>query len=198
MAEDPITLLSCFDIETLARQERDLAASLEWKPLYPVEMDAMPYPSDYEVPMFQKCDSRKGNTREHVVCFLDSMVSCAHNTNLYLKEFSKSLSDRAHTCYINLKPRTVCNWAHLVSHFNSKLFYVEAKFSLIELFHARQYSNKGLGVYLIRFHKKALDCCDSLDEELVVNVCSHGMAEEYRIFLENLSFSSFSKLMNAG
>lgn len=49
----------------------------------------------------------------------------------------------------------------------------------------------------MRFHKKALDCCDSLDEGLVVNVCFHGMAEEYRIFLENLSFSSFSKLIDA-
>lgn len=32
---------------------------------------------------------------------------------------------------------------------------------------------------------------------MLVNVCSHGMKEECRIFLENLSFSSFCKLMEA-
>lgn len=45
-----------------------------------------------------------------------------------------------------------------------------------------------------RFHKKALECCDLMDEGVLVNVCLHGMTKEYRIFLENLS-SSFSKLM---
>lgn len=38
---------------------------------------------------------------------------------------------------------------------------------------------------------------DPVDEEVLVNVRLHGMNDEYRIFLENLTFSSFSKLMEA-
>lgn len=32
---------------------------------------------------------------------------------------------------------------------------------------------------------------------MLIDVCVHGMMKEYRIFLDNLSFSSFSKLMEA-
>lgn len=46
-----------------------------------------------------------------------------------------------------------------------------------------------------RFHEKALDCCDLVDEQVLVKICLHDMAEEYIIFLENLSFPSFSKLI---
>lgn len=32
---------------------------------------------------------------------------------------------------------------------------------------------------------------------MLVSICLHGMTEEYRVFLENLSFCSFAKLMEA-
>lgn len=47
-----------------------------------------------------------------------------------------------------------------------------------------------------RFHEKAIDCCDLVGKEAIINICLHGMAEEYKIFLENLSFL-LSKLMEA-
>lgn len=42
---------------------------------------------------------------------------------------------------------------------------------------------------------KALDYCHLVGERVLVDVCLHCMLEECRIFLENLSFSFFSKLM---
>lgn len=38
---------------------------------------------------------------------------------------------------------------------------------------------------------------DLVEERVLVEVCLHGMLKEFRIFLENLSFSSFSKLVKA-
>lgn len=49
-------------------------------------------------------------------------------------------------------------------------------------------------MYLRRFHEKALDCCDPVDKVVLVNFCLHNMMEEYRIFLENLSFRSLLNL----
>lgn len=43
---------------------------------------------------------------------------------------------------------------------------------------------KDLDIYVKRFHKRALDCYDLVDEEVLVNVCLHDMRKEYRIFLE--------------
>lgn len=62
-------------------------------------------------------------------------------TTLYLRKFSKSLTDRAYTWYDNLKPGSVRDCEHLVSLFFCaeehilKFFCAEAKFSLVELGH---------------------------------------------------------------
>lgn len=55
-----------------------------------------------------------------------------------------------------------------------------------------------LHVYVRRLHEKALDCCDLVEEEILLNVCLHDRIKEYSIFLENLSFPSCSKLMEDG
>lgn len=89
-------------------------SAINLKPHYPVEVTIMPYPWEYKVPKFQKLDGQKGKTKEHVVRFFGSMGFHAHDTDLFLGEFSKSLTDRAYTRYINLKPCMVHDWEHLV------------------------------------------------------------------------------------
>lgn len=81
----------------------------------------------------------------------------------------------------------------MVAAFNTKFFFTEAKYTLAELGRSRQYAAKDLDLYVKRFHDRALDCVDPVDEEVLVNVCLHGMNDEYRVFLENLTFPSFSK-----
>lgn len=43
------------------------------------------------------------------------------------------------------------------------------------------------------FHKKALDCRNPVTEDVLVHVCLYGI----RIYLENLTFPSSSKSMDA-
>lgn len=50
------------------------------------------------------------------------------------------------------------------------------------------------GCFVCRFHEKVLDCCDLVVEEMLVDVCLYCMTEN---FLENSSFPSFYKLMEA-
>lgn len=153
------------------------------------------FPMEYKIPKFQKFDGHKGNTKEHVARFLDSIGKYAKDQKLYLREFSKSLTDRAYTWYLSLKLGTIQDWEHMVSAFNTKFFFPEAKYTLAELGHTRQYAGEDFDLYVKRFHDKALDYVDLVDEEVLVNMCLHGMNDEYRVFLENLTFSSFLKLM---
>lgn len=46
----------------------------------------------------------------------------AHDIDLCLKLFLKSLTDRTYTWYINLKPDAVRDWVHFITQFNSKFF----------------------------------------------------------------------------
>lgn len=54
-----------------------------------------------------------------------------------------------------------------------------------------------LDIFVRRFHEEALDYCDVVDGETLANICMHGMSNGYRINLENLTFPSFSKLIEA-
>lgn len=98
------------------------------------------YPVAYTVLNFQKFNSRRGNTIKHVSRFVDAMGPFAHNPKLCLREFSKSLTDRAYVWYLNLKLGLIPH--HLVTLFNPKFFCGEAKFTLAELGLTRQYPGR--------------------------------------------------------
>ena len=72
------------------------------RPPYPAELLSKPYLEKYETLTFSLYDGRKGNAIEHVNKFLDSMGPFAGNGDLCLREFSKSLTDRAYTWYSTL------------------------------------------------------------------------------------------------
>lgn len=188
-------------IETMFKKERDRATTapktLHLKPPYPEKVAEKDFSAEYKVPKFQKFDGHKGNRKEHVSRFLDSLGKYVKDPELCLKEFSKTLSDRAYSWYLSLKPGTIQDWEHVVAAFNTKFFFAEARYTLAELGRTRQYPGKDLDLYVKRFHDKTLDCVDPVDEEVLVNVCLHGMNNEYEVFLETLTFSSFSKLMEA-
>lgn len=59
----------------------------------------------------------------------------------------------------------------------------------------RQYAREYLDAYVKRFYEKELDFYDPAVEDVLVDVSLHGMIKDYKIYPENLSFSSFSKLM---
>lgn len=79
-----------------------------------------------------------------------------------------------------------------------QIFSTKAKISLDELCMMRQHLCEDLDMHVRRFHERAMDCYDQVDGEVFVNVYLYGMMEEHHSFLENLSFSLFSRLMEAG
>ena len=72
------------------------------KPPYPAEVLGKPYPEKYETPTFTLYDGREGNAMEHVSKFMYSMGPFAGDREFCLREFSKSLTDRAYTWYSTL------------------------------------------------------------------------------------------------
>lgn len=74
-----------------------LSICLDLKLSYATEVTAKPYPIGYVIAQFQKFEGRRGNAREHVVRFLDSIGALAHDVDLCMTKFSVSLSDRSYT-----------------------------------------------------------------------------------------------------
>lgn len=75
LSEEPSVLLTKAE-KAVFGQERERAstasAPLDLKPPYPDKAAAKQFPLEYKVPKYQKFDSRKANTREHVARFIDS------------------------------------------------------------------------------------------------------------------------------
>ena len=77
------------------------------KPPYLTELLSKPYPKKYETPTFTLYNGKKGNVMEHVSKFMDSMGPFAGDWELCIREFSKSLTDRAYTWYSTLQPNSI-------------------------------------------------------------------------------------------
>lgn len=60
----------------------------------------------------------------------------------------------------------------------------------------QQFPDPELDLYVKRFHERALDCY-TVDEEIMVDICLHRMANEYHVYFLESFISLFFKLMEA-
>ena len=70
-------------------------------------------------------DGRKGNLKEQISRFIDALGQHAKNYDLRLKEFCKSLTDRAYTWYTILTPGSIKTWDEMVAKLYRKYFQDE-------------------------------------------------------------------------
>ena len=98
------------EVAAFLEQERARAPKERFyarRPSYPLRVFSKPYLERYEPRVFAQYDGRKGSAVEHVSKFIDTLGPYVADEDLCLREFSKSLCDRAYTWYIGLKPRSI-------------------------------------------------------------------------------------------
>jgi hypothetical protein len=117
-----------------------------------------PYPKTYEIPTFSLFDGRKGRALEHVSKFLDAMGPHIGDSNLCLREFSKSLTDQAYTWYATLQPASMKTWDNMVEMFYGKFFHVEERVTLHTLHSVKQKAGERLLDFIKQFQDLVLDC----------------------------------------
>uniref|UniRef100_A0A2N9FRF5 Uncharacterized protein n=1 Tax=Fagus sylvatica TaxID=28930 RepID=A0A2N9FRF5_FAGSY len=197
--EKKATFVTMSDIADLLKQEREKNPKeprlFVKKPPYPIELLKQPYPEKYVVPVFSRFDGRKGSALVHVSKFIDSMGVYVGNGEVCLREFSKSLDDRAYTWYTTLPPGSVKVWEDMVELFCGKYFQAEEKITLVNLHTTKQASGEDLLRYIHRFRDISLDCYANYEEGELVGVCIDNMLPEFRAHLENLDISRFGQLL---
>jgi hypothetical protein len=187
------------DVANLLKQEREKNPKeprlFVKKPPYPTKLLKQPYPEKYVVQTFSRFNDRKGSALVHVSKFIDSMGAYAGNGDLCLREFSKSLDDRAYTWYTTLPPGSVKVWEDMVELFCGKYFQAEEKITLVNLHTTKQANGEDLLRYIHRFRDISLDCYANYEEGELVGVCIDNMLPEFRAHLENLDISRFAQLL---
>jgi hypothetical protein len=194
-----VTFVTMSDVANLLKQEREKNPKeprlFVRKPPYPIELLKQPYPEKYVVPTFSRFDGRKGSALVHISKFIDSMGAYASDGDLCLREFSKSLDDRAYTWYTTLPPGSVKTWEDMVELFCGKYFQAEEKVTLVNLHTTKQTNGEDLLRYIHRFRDISLDCYANYEEGELVGVCIDNMLPEFRAHLENLNISRFGQLL---
>uniref|UniRef100_A0A2N9H6L3 Retrotransposon gag domain-containing protein n=1 Tax=Fagus sylvatica TaxID=28930 RepID=A0A2N9H6L3_FAGSY len=197
--EKEATFVTMSDVADLLKQEREKNPKeprlFVRKPPYPAELLKQPYPEKYIAPTFSRFDGRKGSALVHISKFVDSMGAYAGNGDLCLREFSKSLDDRAYTWYTTLPPGSVKVWEDMVELFCGKYFQAEEKITLVNLHTTKQANGEDLLRYIHRFRDISLDCYANYEECELVGVCIDNMLPEFRAHLENLDISRFGQLL---
>ncbi|KAM2174790.1 hypothetical protein ACFX1Q_034276 [Malus domestica] len=150
--------------DVIAMLENELhMSSKDWKyvpePPYPTSVLHIPYPKGYKTPNLVFFDGNNGSPEEHISRFIDVLGPHVGEYNLRLREFSKSLINRAYTWYTTLALGSIGTWEELAD--------------------------------------LALDCCDKKDEKALVEICISNIVADYKVYLENIGISQFSRLLEA-
>ena len=183
------------EIMALLEQERARTPKERFymrRPPYPLRVLNKPYPERYEPRVFAQYDGSKRSAVEHESKFIDTLGPYAADKDLYLREFSKSLCDRAYTWYTGLKLGSILTWDDMVDVFCIKYFHGEETVTLATLQATKQRSSEDLMEYIKRFKDIALDCYDHYEGRTLVEMSITNMMREYRAVLENLEISQFA------
>ena len=180
------------EVAALLEQERARTPKERFyaqRPPYPPKVLNKLYPERYEPKAFAQYDGRKGSAVEHVSKFIDTLGPYVADEDLCLREFSKSLCDRAYTWYIGLKPGSIPTWDDMVDVFCTKYFHGKETVMLATLQATKQRNDEDLMEYIKRFRDIVLDCYDHYEERTLVEMCMTNMIREFRAVLENLEIS---------
>ncbi|OMO94091.1 reverse transcriptase [Corchorus capsularis] len=185
------------ELEKIFQKKNVASSEFDLKLPYSKRVATKPYPKDYVSPKFKQFDGKSGDAKEHVMKFVETLGVAGLDDDLKLKEFSKSLTGKAYTWYVNLIPGSVESWSHMCTLFGEKFFSTQERVTLIDLGREHQGRGEDLMDYIQRFRERVLDIHEQHDEKELVKVCLQGMFDEYRVHLENLNLHTFAVLVEA-
>ena len=191
--------LTLVDVNALLEQEREkhsrIPKQFSKDPPFPTELLGKPYPKGYESPKFHPFYRRKGSIVEHVSRFIHIMGPYARYKELCLKEFAKSLVDRAYTWYTTLRLGSLRIWNDMVERFCAKYYPGEDKVTFANLQMVKQRPGEDPVQFIKRFEDVPLDCYGDHEEKELMGICISNMLFDYRLNLENLFITHFTDLL---
>ena len=191
--------LTLANVNALLEQEREKLSGVpkqfSWDPPFPSELLGKPYPKRYEPPKFHPFDGRNGSVVEHMNRFIHTMGPYTGDRELCLREFVKSLVDRAYTWYTMLRPGSIKTWDEMIERFCAKYYASEDKVTFQSLQMVRQRPGEDPVQFIKRFKDVSLDCYGDHEEKELVETCISNMLFDYKLNLKNLCITQFADLL---
>ena len=127
--------------------------------------------------------------------FIHTMGPYTGDKELCLREFAKSLVDRAYTCYTTLRPGSIKAWDEMMERFCVKYYPGEDKVTFQGFQMVRQRPREDPIQFIKRFEDVSLDCYGDHEEKELMETCISNMLFNYRRNLENLCITQFTDLL---
>ena len=132
---------------------------------------------------------------EHVSRFIHTIGPYAGDKELCLREFAKSVVNRAYTWYTTLRPRSIKTWDEIMERFCAKYYPSEDKVTFQNFQMVRQRPGEDPVQFLKRFEDVSLDCYEDHEEKELVESYISNMLFDYKFNLENLYITQFAYLL---
>ena len=175
--------LTLADVNALLEKEREKLSRIPKKfsrdPPFPPELLRKPCPKGYEPPKFHPFDGRNESTAEHVSRFIHTMGPSVGDKELCIREFAKSLVDKAYTWYTTLRPRSIKTWDEMMERFCAKYYLGEDKVTFQSLQMVKQRLGEDPIQFIKRFEDVSLDCYRDHEEKELVKTCICNMLFDY-------------------
>ena len=138
------------------QQEKPLQASHTYAKPYTRRIEFLEMPSGYQPPKFHQFDGR-GDPRQHIAHFVETCDSAGTHGDLLVKQFVRSLKDKAFEWYINLEPESIDSWKQLEREFLNRFFSTCRVVSFMELTRIKQREEEPVVDYINRWRALSLE-----------------------------------------
>src|SRR5436853_4115402 len=141
--------------------------------LYPVEWDAVKYPSKFKVPTLNPFYG-KGSAQQHIYYFQSQTGNLVGNDPVRTRLFVSTLKGPAFEWFCKPPKGSITCWDDLEALFLSRFFEEEVDINMHTLLLTKQKEGESIKEYIERFRDLAMRSRSGMTPEVLVETCRHN------------------------
>ncbi|WJZ97157.1 hypothetical protein VitviT2T_015785 [Vitis vinifera] len=152
-------------------------SSTGYQKAYPVYIDLVPFPPNYQQPQFSHFDGT-GSPTEHIAHFLSQCGDTAQSGPFLMRQFVQTLRKAAFTWYSKLPPRKIENWDQMERAFLQRFYSTQKSVGITKLTQTTQRNSEEAADFITRWRNLSLHCPQSISEREAIRMCMNNLKRD--------------------
>src|SRR3954463_1302933 len=164
---------------------------------YPVEWDAVKYPSRFKVPTLNTFDG-KGSAQQHIYYFQSQTGSLMGNDHVRTRLFISTFKGVAFEWFRKLPKGSITCWDDLEALFLSRFFEEEADINMHTLLLTKQKEGELVKDFIERFRELTMRSRSDMTPETLVETCRHNFLTPILVQMGVVECKTWKQLQEHG
>src|SRR5436853_1299792 len=164
---------------------------------YPVEWDAVKYPSKFKVPKLNPFYG-KGSAQQHIYYFQSQTGNLVGNDPVRTRLFVSTLKGPAFEWFRKLAKGSITCWDDLEALFLSRFFEEEVDVNMHTLLLTKQKEGESIKEYIERFRDLAMRSRSGMTPEVLVETCRHNFLTPILVQMGVVECKTWKQLQEHG